>query len=510
MRFMGRALVGLVAIVLTVALLGAAVFVVVRALEARMERADHAPRRQERVHAVRTITLRPARLAPVIRGHGRIEARREVVLKARAGGEVAAVLPAFAAGRPVPKGAVLVRLDAREAEAQLARARVDLEDAEAEITAAENALRLARKDLETARQQAALRERALGRQKDLLARGATTEAALEKAEIAAVQAREAQVARERALAEAEARLARAKVMRERRRIALALAEKALEDTRVVAPMNGLPDGVTVTAGATVSPGERLGRLFDPQALEAVFTVSLADHARLAGPDGSVLGRPLSILLELGERRAVFPGRIVRESPVAESASGGRRLRARVTGAAREGAPARLKPGDFVRLEITGPTVAEAARIPATALGTDGTVLALGADGRLEAVAVRIVHREGDAVLVAVPAALAGRRIVAVRTPLLAPGVRVRPIALGSEAPGGVAGGKAPPGPKLSPDPVQEKTGPGNAVPTSAPSRLPAAGTGEKSEAPVRAGAAGVAPSAAEHAADPASAGGTAR
>ncbi len=442
MRFMTRALIGLVATVLTVAFIGAAVFAVMQALEARMERGGHAPRRQERVQAVRTITLRPARLAPVVRGHGRIEARREVVLKARAGGAVAAVLPAFAAGRPVKQGEVLVRLDAREAEARLAQARVDLRDAEAETAAAERALVLARKDLETARQQAALRERAFERQKGLIARGATTEAALEQAELAAVQAREAQVARERALAEAEARLARAKVMVERRRIALTLARKALEDTRVIAPMDGLPDGVTVTEGATVAPGERLGRLFDPQALEAVFTVSLADHARLSGADGTALGRPLSILLELGAQRAVFPGRIMREAPVAESTSGGRRLHAEVTGAA-EGVPARLKPGDFVRLEIRGPAIASAARIPATAIGTDGTVLALGADGRLEAVTVRIVHREGNTVLIAVPPGLAGRRIVAVRTPLLAPGVKVKPIVVGeaasNRAPGTQAG-----------------------------------------------------------------------
>lgn len=438
MRFMTRALVGLAIVVMTVALLGAAAFVLKEALEKRMAPAGPAPVRQERVQAVRTVRIEPRKLAPHISGHGEVTAREKVELRARAGGTIVAVNPALAEGRPVEKGALLVAVDPREAEARLEEAQVNLEDAEAERAAAERALALARKDLETARQQARLRERALARQRDLLARGATTEAAVEQAELVAVQAREALVARERALAEAEARLDRAKVMVERRRIQISLAEQALEDTRLLAPIAGIADGVNLTQGATLTPGERLGTLFNPASLEVSFTVSLADHARLSGAGadaGSAIGRPVEIRLELGGElggeQMRFAGRIVREAPMAEGAGGGRRLFAAVEEGAKAADDAfmgrTLRPGDFVRLLIEAPPVSPAARIPSTALGSDGAVLALGPDGRLERVVVQVIHREGDEVLIAVPAELAGRRIVAVRAPALAPGVKVRPI-----------------------------------------------------------------------------------
>ena len=65
-----------------------------------------------------------------------------------------------------------------------------------------------------------------------------------------------------------------------------------------------------------------------------------------------------------------------------------------------------------------------ARLPASALGADGTVLALDAQDRLERVPVTLFRRQGNEVLVRA-AAVAGRAIVAESGPALGPGLKVR-------------------------------------------------------------------------------------
>jgi hypothetical protein len=73
-----------------------------------------------------------------------------------------------------------------------------------------------------------------------------------------------------------------------------------------------------------------------------------------------------------------------------------------------------------------PPLAGVAALPAAALGADGTVLALGADDRLEAIPVTLERRQGDVVILS-GAALNGREVVAERSPLLGAGIKVRPV-----------------------------------------------------------------------------------
>ena len=114
------------------------------------------------------------------------------------------------------------------------------------------------------------------------------------------------------------------------------------------------------------------------------------------------------------------GRVARESADVGEGRTGRTLYA-----ALEPAPG-LRPGDFVRVSVVEPPLAEVALLPATAVGADGTVLVLGAEDRLEVAEVELMRRQGDDVLVRA-ADLAGREVVAERSPLLGPGIKVSPV-----------------------------------------------------------------------------------
>ncbi len=91
------------------------------------------------------------------------------------------------------------------------------------------------------------------------------------------------------------------------------------------------------------------------------------------------------------------------------------------------------PGDFVTVAMDEPALDRVVRLPSSALDPAGTVLVLGADERLEAVSVDLLRRQGDDVLVRADA-LQGREVVAERTPLLGPGIKVRAIGAAAAQP----------------------------------------------------------------------------
>lgn len=78
------------------------------------------------------------------------------------------------------------------------------------------------------------------------------------------------------------------------------------------------------------------------------------------------------------------------------------------------------------LSIAEPPLPDAVVLPSSALGADGTVLALGAEDRLEVVPAALLRREGDRVILGA-GGIAGRDIVRERSPLLGAGIKVKPV-----------------------------------------------------------------------------------
>lgn len=420
MRFLRQSLLGLFLVSLTLGLLAYAGRLVWDAVEARMNDDRRPPPARERVFAVSVQTARMESVTPVLEAFGQIQSRRRLELRAASGGRVMWLAPGFEEGGAVAAGEVLVRLDPADAQAALDRAQSDLLDAEAEQRDAARGLDLARDELAAAQEQAELRERAYQRQKDLKARGVGTAAAVEAAELSAAAARQAVLSRRMALTQAEARVDQAATRLRRARIALETAQRDLEDTVISAPFAGTLSGVTLVEGRRVATNEKLAELIDPQALEVAFRVSTAQYVRLLDEGGQLVHAPVTVSLDVSGVDLTAAGRISRDSGAAGEGQSGRLLFARL-----DDAPG-FKPGDFVTVRVEEPPVDGVARLPASALGSDGTVLVLGADDRLEALKVELVRRQGNDVLLR-GAGLAGREVVTGRTPLLGPGIKVRPL-----------------------------------------------------------------------------------
>ncbi|SFR14931.1 efflux RND transporter periplasmic adaptor subunit [Poseidonocella sedimentorum] len=420
MRFLRHSLTGLFLVAVTLAMLVWAGDIVRRAVEDNLAREPRMPQAREQVYTVNVVTVAPETLTPVLTTYGEVRSRRTLDIRAAVGGTVVEMAPEFEEGGQVNAGALLLRIDPQNAEAERSRAEADLQDAEFEARDAERALELAQDELEAARAQATLRETALTRQKDLAERGVGSASSVETAELALSSAVQSVLSHRQSLANAEARIDQARTALARAEIALEEAVRSVADTQVTAQFAGTLTDVVAVEGGIVSGNEQLARLVDPDRLEVAVRLSTAQYGRLLDESGALRPAPATVYLDLYGLGLMSRGVVSRGSASVTSGETGRVVFVQLDEVRG------LKPGDFVSVEIEEPPLDGVARLPATAVDSSQTVLALGEDGRLEVIDTPVLRRQGDDVLVDA-SAIAGRSIVAERTPILGAGIKVRPL-----------------------------------------------------------------------------------
>jgi hypothetical protein len=129
---------------------------------------------------------------------------------------------------------------------------------------------------------------------------------------------------------------------------------------------------------------------------------------------------ITVALDISGVNLAATGTITRESAAVGAGQTGRLLFAEL-----QVAPG-FRPGDFVTVRITEPELERVALLPATAVAPDNTVLVVGEEDRLEIAQTEVLRRQGDDVIIRVRG-LAGRAIVAERSPLLGAGIKINPI-----------------------------------------------------------------------------------
>ena len=420
MRFLRQSLVGLLLSALTLGLIAYAGSLISGAVQDRLSDERAAPPARERVFAVSVVRATPGREIPVLDAFGEIQSRRTLELRSAVAGRIVTLAPEFTEGGVVRAGQLLVAIDPAKPQAARDRARNDLQDAEAEVRDADRSLILARDEVVAAEEQSELQARAFERQKDLSARGVGTLAAVEMAEMSAAQARQSVLSRRISLAQAEARVDQAATRLARAEIELRQAELDLADTEIYAAFDGTLSEVNLVEGRLVSANEKLAELVDPQELEAAFRVSTTQYTRLLDNAGVLIPADVTITIDGAGTRLTAQGVVSRDSAGAGEVQTGRLIYASLKTARG------FKPGDFVSIAVQEPALDDVVRLPASSYDASGTVLVLDIEDRLEALPVTLVRRQGDDILVR-GEGLAGRDVIKARTPLLGPGIQVRPL-----------------------------------------------------------------------------------
>lgn len=407
-------------IALALSMTGAAIGTLMRALDSPRPAAElRQPR--ERVLAVPVGTLRAETLSPVMTSYGRVASGRSLEVRSAVAGQLVWLAEGFRDGGAIAAGEAMFEIDPARLETAVALAESDLAEAEAELSQTRAALVLARLDAEAAQDQLGLRAETLARQRGLVEREVGRIADLEAAALAHAAATQTAIGRQQVVAAEEARIAQAEIAVDRRRIALQEARRALGETSVAAPFDGVMTASTATLGRLLSAGERLGVLIDPTELEVSFRLTATQYSRLL--DEARRLRPLEVTLVFQTWRLTHEFTAVLDRVGAETGEGqvGRMIHARLI----DPDPTLVQPGDFVTIRIAEPPLADVVQLPAAAATHDGRILLIGEGNRLEEVQAEILRYQGDMLIVTnVPL---GRDYVLARALQLGPGLRVEPV-----------------------------------------------------------------------------------
>lgn len=312
------------------------------------------PRAVMRAEAQR---LAPTTVVARVEGFGTARADRLARLSAQVSGQVIALADGLREGAEFEADALLVRIDARDYRAQVARAESQL--------AAERALR-ARVDVEdenlaamiaTAESEWDVAQREYGRIRDLLEEGTSSERELDAARVTLQRAKRSLQELQRQRATIPQQRAQLDANIQQRQAELELARLNLERCEIRAPFAGRIEKLAVEVGEQVAPGQMLLTLLDPSLIEVPIELPISQRSRVS------VGAPVSLYLE-SQPAFQWKGTVERIAPSADAST---RTFALYVEVAATTQPQPLLPGMFVRALIDGPTLRDVLLVPRNAV-----------------------------------------------------------------------------------------------------------------------------------------------
>ena len=417
MRFLIRAALGFFLFILTAGVTVVALGFIGRSMQ--FERPNFGGRNFERTWTVTTLTLEKSSVTPQIEGFGTIVAGDALTVRSNTNGSMMKKAEGLRNGSFVHAGDLLFELDpftfataVTEAEIALAEAQntrrrlnIDVKNAEAQIPSATSSADLAADNL---RRQTALRSQ------DVVSDSAVDTA---KNNLSAAEA--TLEARQLALETAQTQLKAQDLIIQRAELALLRNQKALDDTRVIAPISGLISNLTFAAGSPVSTNEALATITDPTSYQVKFQLSDAEYARFLDDPRGIEGRPVIVSWTVGDSELNYRATVEQVSATVEQSNGGIEVLANLQ---RLSADTPLRQGAFVNVRMREQRLVDVFQLPDEAVSEEGNVFIIE-NNRLTEVDGTILRRLGDTLVVDLPLEN-GTQIIEKRYGQLAPGVRV--------------------------------------------------------------------------------------
>ncbi|GMQ75243.1 MAG: efflux RND transporter periplasmic adaptor subunit [Gammaproteobacteria bacterium] len=309
---------------------------------------------------VEVTTLARSDFTVRVKSRGTVRPRTESSLIPEVSGRIVALSPNIREGEFFEAGEVLLEIDPRDYQAEIAVVKANIEQAHTTLAEEQARAAQARRDW-----------------KRLGEAGEPDALVLRKPQLAGARA---------AVASAEARLTQARL--------------ALERTRIVAPYAGRVLERNVDIGQYVTPGTVLVRIYAVDYVEVRLPltnrqlefVDIPEVYRGDSPPERREDLAVRLSARIGSRLYAWDGRVVRAEGSIDTQSRQLFVIAQVDDPYGKGPAGRppLKVGQFVEAEIEGRRLADVIVIPRSALRAGGEVLLVNDENRLETRAVEVL------------------------------------------------------------------------------------------------------------------------
>lgn len=360
--------------------------------------APQAQRRKEppRKVEVEVAAVHATRHQVVIQSQGTVRARYAGAVSALVAGQVVEVAPDFTDGGLVEEGALLVKLESREyqlaveeLEQQLAAAAAELEEVAVELKNLADLLRLAA-------ERVTFREAQLARVVGQREQGIATEDELLAAQVAELEAREAQFGFQHQQRSLQARRTTLVGSREVVARRLARARLDLERTEIRAPYTARVVERSVSPGVFLARGATVGLLYAVGELEVRLPLTAEQLSFLDLTQAT----PVTLTARIGTRRlewqATLSGAEGRVDPSSRQLAAIARISAEVSAEA----GSELRPGTFVSARLQGRALEGVIEIPrAAALAGDEVLVADREAGVVRRRAIEVARKTVDHLVV---------------------------------------------------------------------------------------------------------------
>jgi RND family efflux transporter MFP subunit len=308
----------------------------------------------ERIWNVNIIEARQGKIQPMLNLFGEVVAGRRSELRPSVSGVMVAIGENFHDGGIVRKDELLVQIDPFDYETGLAEQRSMLKESKVK-------LEMLRRDLDRA--------------KELFAAKNVSEQFLDSAELDVLQQ---------------------EAVTEQREIGVRRAKRDLENTRLVAPFDGVVNSVNAALGKRSSDfgSDMVGEVIDTSRVEVRFSLSNEQYGRLLKSGETIIGRSVKVSWEVGEQALEFDAVIGRVGAEITSTTGGVDVFAVIdTG----GEQSMLRPGAFVAVQMPGQVYEAAFRVPDTALYGESIIFVVR-DERLAERRIKIIGYAGSDII----------------------------------------------------------------------------------------------------------------
>jgi RND family efflux transporter MFP subunit len=337
----------------------------------------------ERTWYVDVAIAEHGRIEPHLKLFGEVVAGRRSELRPAVSGDMVEIGENFREGGSVKKGELLVQIDPFDYRTDLAEQKSMLKESQVK-------LEMLHRDLERA--------------EELHAAKNVSEQFLDGAEL--------DVAQQEAIVE-------------QREIGVRRAERDLQETRLVAPFDGVVHNVNAALGKNFSGfgADMVGEVIDTGQIEVRFSLSNSQYGRLVDGGESVVGRPARVNWNVGDSVFEYDAEIKRVGAEITSTTGGVEAYAVIAPGAEQ---TLLRPGAFVSVNVPDKPFDNALRAPDTALYGEDLVYVIE-DDRLAVRRIEILGYAGNDVLfrsVGTPAIRDGDRIVTTQLREAGPGAKV--------------------------------------------------------------------------------------
>ena len=127
-------------------------------------------------------------------------------------------------------------------------------------------------------------------------------------------------ARQLALETAQTQLNAQDLIIQRAELALLRNQKALNDTRVTAPISGLISSLNFASGSPLGTNEALATITDPTSYQVKFQLSDAEYARFLDDPRGIEGRPIIVSWTVGDAELTYRATSNRYPPLSNRAT----------------------------------------------------------------------------------------------------------------------------------------------------------------------------------------------